>query len=195
MDPQGHVWSFLQKLRDVTPEEMEAAVPGMKIWTPEMAGKPSASSKPESILRSAESVLLVDWPSTKVPRALIEAGLTVFGYAPHHYSKGELVSGPPSTTDLSEVFPPEAGEDKGFLVFHRLASGPAKVDIVSVYRPAAELPGIIEAQALPLGATAVWLQRPVASAEERRLVQKHGLKLVENCDIAETARGLGRRKL
>jgi uncharacterized glyoxalase superfamily protein PhnB len=38
-DPQGHVWSFYQKLRDVTPEEMEAAIPGMRIWTPEMAGK------------------------------------------------------------------------------------------------------------------------------------------------------------
>jgi uncharacterized glyoxalase superfamily protein PhnB len=39
MDPQGHVWSFYQKLRDVTPQEMEAAIPGMRIWTPQMAGK------------------------------------------------------------------------------------------------------------------------------------------------------------
>ncbi len=33
-DPQGHTWSFSQKLREVTAEEMEAAVPGMKVWTP-----------------------------------------------------------------------------------------------------------------------------------------------------------------
>lgn len=32
MDPQGHVWSFSQKLREVTASEMEAAVPGMKVW-------------------------------------------------------------------------------------------------------------------------------------------------------------------
>ena len=31
LDPQGHMWIFGQKLRDVTNEEMEAAVPGMKI--------------------------------------------------------------------------------------------------------------------------------------------------------------------
>jgi uncharacterized glyoxalase superfamily protein PhnB len=33
-DPQGHAWNFFQKLREVSAEEMEAAVPGMKIWTP-----------------------------------------------------------------------------------------------------------------------------------------------------------------
>jgi uncharacterized glyoxalase superfamily protein PhnB len=34
IDPQGHTWSFSEKLREVTVEEMEAAVPGMKVWTP-----------------------------------------------------------------------------------------------------------------------------------------------------------------
>jgi uncharacterized glyoxalase superfamily protein PhnB len=32
IDPQGHVWSFSQKLREVTNAELEAAVPGMKVW-------------------------------------------------------------------------------------------------------------------------------------------------------------------
>ena len=32
MDPEGHVWAFSQKLREVTIEEMEAAIPGMKVW-------------------------------------------------------------------------------------------------------------------------------------------------------------------
>jgi len=31
-DPEGHVWTFSQKLRAVTAAEMEAAVPGMKVW-------------------------------------------------------------------------------------------------------------------------------------------------------------------
>lgn len=32
IDPQGHVWSFSQRVREVTNEEMESAVPGMKVW-------------------------------------------------------------------------------------------------------------------------------------------------------------------
>jgi uncharacterized glyoxalase superfamily protein PhnB len=194
IDPQGHAWSFYRELRDVTAEEMEAALPGMKIWTPEIAGKANTTPDPESILRSAQSVLLVDWPSTKVPRALLEAGLKVFGYAPRHYSKAELVSDPSMAGDANSVFPPENKDDQGYLVFRRLASPPAKVNIVSVYRPAGELPGIIETQALPLGATAIWLQRPVESAEERPMVEKQGLMFVHNCDITETARALRRHK-
>jgi uncharacterized glyoxalase superfamily protein PhnB len=33
IDPQGHAWTFSQRLHEATVEEMEAAVPGMKIWT------------------------------------------------------------------------------------------------------------------------------------------------------------------
>ncbi len=33
-DPQGHIWAFEQKVREVTPEQLEAAVPGTKIWKP-----------------------------------------------------------------------------------------------------------------------------------------------------------------
>jgi uncharacterized glyoxalase superfamily protein PhnB len=32
MDPERHIWSFSQHLRDASIEEMESAVPGMKIW-------------------------------------------------------------------------------------------------------------------------------------------------------------------
>jgi uncharacterized glyoxalase superfamily protein PhnB len=32
VDPQGHVWTFSQKCGNPTIEEMEKAVPGMKIW-------------------------------------------------------------------------------------------------------------------------------------------------------------------
>ena len=32
VDPEGHIWSFSQKLREVTAAELEAAVPGMKVW-------------------------------------------------------------------------------------------------------------------------------------------------------------------
>jgi uncharacterized glyoxalase superfamily protein PhnB len=33
IDPEGHTWTFSQKLREVTVKEMEAAVPGMKVRT------------------------------------------------------------------------------------------------------------------------------------------------------------------
>jgi uncharacterized glyoxalase superfamily protein PhnB len=32
VDPQGHIWSFEHKLREVSAEELETAVPGMKVW-------------------------------------------------------------------------------------------------------------------------------------------------------------------
>ena len=32
MDPQGHVWVFWQPVRQVSAKEMEAAMPGMKVW-------------------------------------------------------------------------------------------------------------------------------------------------------------------
>jgi uncharacterized glyoxalase superfamily protein PhnB len=31
-DPEGHVWQFSKRLRDVTVSEMEAALPGIKVW-------------------------------------------------------------------------------------------------------------------------------------------------------------------
>jgi uncharacterized glyoxalase superfamily protein PhnB len=31
-DPEGHVWSFSQKIREVPTAELEAAIPGMKVW-------------------------------------------------------------------------------------------------------------------------------------------------------------------
>jgi uncharacterized glyoxalase superfamily protein PhnB len=32
VDPQGHIWNFSQKLREVPVQELEAAIPGMKVW-------------------------------------------------------------------------------------------------------------------------------------------------------------------
>ena len=34
VDPQGHVWTFSQKLREPTLAELEKAILGMKVWTP-----------------------------------------------------------------------------------------------------------------------------------------------------------------
>src|SRR5438876_4188854 len=32
IDPQGHMWIFSQRLREPTAQELEAALPGMKVW-------------------------------------------------------------------------------------------------------------------------------------------------------------------
>jgi hypothetical protein len=43
-------------------------------------------ASPRELLEKARTVLLVDWPSTAVPRALLEARLAVFGFSPGGYS-------------------------------------------------------------------------------------------------------------
>ncbi|HVY71201.1 MAG TPA: ankyrin repeat domain-containing protein [Verrucomicrobiae bacterium] len=122
-----------------------------------------AAPNPREILEAGESILLVDWPTAAVPRALLEAGLTVFGYSPAGYSQADLSEEPVIADDCESVFPPKDGSERGHLVFHRLATKPKAVDIVAVYRPADELPGIVMAHAVPLKAKALWMQRPVES--------------------------------
>jgi predicted CoA-binding protein len=147
---------------------------------------------PDLILEASRSILLVDWPSTAVPRALLAARFTVFGYSPTGYSKAEVLPDVPVEDNLAGVFPPRSAGEAGYLVFRRLNGRPSSADIVCVYRPAEELPGILADHVLPLGARAVWFLRPVTSAEERRLLTESNLDFVENADIAELARS-GRR--
>ena len=149
---------------------------------------------PRLVLETARTILLVDWPSPSVPRALLEAGFTVFGYSPGRYSKAEIALNPPKDVDSGSVFPPKDQGEKGYLVFRRLNGRPSGADIVGGYRPAEEMPGIIADHVLPLRAKVIWLQRPVASSEERTIAEKHGLVLIEDCDIVELARTLRRPK-
>src|SRR5215813_7340233 len=106
---------------------------------------------PGEILRSAQRILLVDWPNRGVPRALVEAGFTVFCASPGRYSVVEIVTEPPAGVAAGDLFPPPEGES-GYLVFRRLNDRPAGVDIVHVYRPENEHAGIVANQVVPLGA-------------------------------------------
>jgi CoA binding domain len=142
---------------------------------------------PQQILESAGSVLLVDWPSTAVPRALLEAGLAVYGASPAGYTRAEIVAEPPAGI---RSHPPERPGETGYLVFHRLDRRPDHVDLVHAFRPPEELPGILADQAIPLGATALWLQPPVTSAEARERAEAAGLAFVEAIDIVDLARSL-----
>jgi hypothetical protein len=135
---------------------------------------------------------LVDWISTLVPRTLLEAGFLVFGSSPGGYSKAELFNEAPDGEYLS-VFPPE-DEQRGFLVFRRLAAAPSAVDIVYVYRPAEELEKIIRTLVSAVGAKTLWLQPPVTSDQARQQVEAQGKSFVEGIDIVEAVKRLGIRE-
>jgi predicted CoA-binding protein len=141
------------------------------------------------ILKSARSILLVDWADRSVPRTLVMAGFTVFTASPGRYSIVEVVAETPDGVDSCDIFPPKEDEN-GYLVFRRLESGPAAVDIVNVFRPEAEHAGIVANQVLPLGARVLWLQPSIASDSARALASEHGFTLVEGIDIAVAARDL-----
>jgi hypothetical protein len=53
------------------------------------------------------------------------------------------------------------------------------VDVVEVFRPADEAPGIAR-QAVAMGAKALWLQRGLESAEAREIAESAGLDYIED---------------
>ena len=149
---------------------------------------------PRQILEASKVILLVDWPGTIVPRTLLEAGFIVFGYSPYHYSMAEIALNLPGDIDSNSIFPPKDETEKGYLVFRRLDKQPQSADIVSIYRPSNELPGILSDLVLPLGAKVVWLLRPANSSEEKSMVEKHNLVFIENVDIVAIAGSLQKNK-
>ncbi|MEV4598798.1 CoA-binding protein [Amycolatopsis sp. NPDC049253] len=74
---------------------------------------------------------------------------------------------------------PSATELLGEKVYRSLKDIPEPVDLVDVFRPAAEAPGIA-ADAVAIGAKALWLQQGIVSAEAKRIAQEGGLEYVEN---------------
>jgi uncharacterized protein len=71
----------------------------------------------------------------------------------------------------------------GERVYRRLADIPDHVDIVDVFRPAAEAAGVAR-QAVAIGAGAVWLQQDIVSEEARAIAEAGGLEYVEDRCIA-----------
>ncbi|GAB3580016.1 CoA-binding protein [Amycolatopsis endophytica] len=84
---------------------------------------------------------------------------------------------------------PSADEILGEKAHRTLADIPEPVDIVDVFRPAPEAPGIA-GQAVAIGAKALWLQQGIASAEARRIAEAGSLDYVEDRCIA-VVRALG----
>lgn len=67
----------------------------------------------------------------------------------------------------------------GERVYRSLADVPEKIDVVDVFRPAADAPDIAR-QAVAVGAKALWLQLDIRSQEARRIAEGAGLDYVED---------------
>jgi predicted CoA-binding protein len=82
---------------------------------------------------------------------------------------------------------PRGGTMLGEPVHASLADAP-KPGLVNVFRPSPDTPEIAR-QAVAAGATALWLQLGIASAEARRIAEEAGLLYVEDrCLIIEQQR-------
>jgi len=67
----------------------------------------------------------------------------------------------------------------GERVYRTLAEVPENVDLVDVFRPAADAPEIAR-QAVAIGAKALWLQEDIRSEEARHIAEEAGLDYVED---------------
>lgn len=67
----------------------------------------------------------------------------------------------------------------GEKVYRSLLDVPEKVDLVDVFRPAADAPEIAR-QAAAIGAKALWLQLEIRSGEARRIAEAAGMDYVED---------------
>ena len=88
-----------------------------------------------------------------------------------------------------EIFPvnPAIDQIAGLQVYPRLADVPPPIDMVLVFRPSEEAPGIAR-EAVSVGARALWLQQGLVSAEARQIAQASGLDYVEDrCTGVEVA--------
>lgn len=87
---------------------------------------------------------------------------------------------------------PNADEILGEKVYRTLADVPGPVGLVDVFRPSPATPDIAR-QAVAAGATALWLQLGIASAQAREIAESAGLLYVENRCLIIEQRRLGLR--
>ena len=130
---------------------------------------------PIDILRAARHVVVQDYPDRDIPDALTRAGLAVTIYA-----------GP----DPADVVSSELVD--GAVVQRQTGSRPDSADLLYVYRPLAEIDGIL-ADARRLGVRAIWRQPDVGGPDPdadtwRSRVEAAGFGYLDTPDIADVAR-------
>jgi predicted CoA-binding protein len=130
---------------------------------------------PKTVLEQASVVAVVgmstdpDKPSNHIPAQLRDHGFRII---PVH---------------------PEAGEILGERAYQSLAGVPEPVDVVEVFRPSEEAPGIAR-EAVAIGAKALWLQLGITSPEARQIAEEAGLDYVEDHCMGVERRRFGIEK-
>src|SRR5579859_2291745 len=145
----------------------------------------SINTKAQNLLNESKSVLLIDWPNVNLPYALLKAGFIVFSYSPDRYSEAKILAEKPRNTEGLSIFPVADDGKEVYISFEKLDSSPGDVDIVHIYRPEAELPGIVEKHVLALNAKAIWLYPPQTSELARGLAAQHCTELVQGVNIID----------
>lgn len=105
----------------------------------------------------------------RIPAQMQAMGFRVIGVHP----TADVLLGEPAYRSLADIGEP--------------------VDMVNVFRPGHEAGGIAQ-QAAEIGATSLWLQLGIRSADARRIAEDAGMAYVEDRCIAVEARMLGVRK-
>jgi predicted CoA-binding protein len=85
---------------------------------------------------------------------------------------------------------PRGGELLGEPVARSLAEVEGPVDVVEVFRPAAEAPQVAR-EAVKVGAKVLWLQLGIESEEARQIAEAAGLTVVMDRCMGETHGALG----
>jgi predicted CoA-binding protein len=87
---------------------------------------------------------------------------------------------------------PKATEILGQTVYRSLLEIPERVDVVDVFRPAAEVDSLVD-QAIQIGAKAIWTQLRILNFEAMQRAHDAGLlAVVDKCIKMEHARFRGR---
>jgi uncharacterized protein len=83
---------------------------------------------------------------------------------------------------------PRATEILGEKCYPDLKSIPEKVDVIDIFRPPSEVPGIVE-EAIAIGAGTVWMQLRIIDLESAKRAQAAGLQaVVDKCIKMEHGR-------
>ncbi|MBI1819800.1 MAG: CoA-binding protein [Nitrospirae bacterium] len=117
-------------------------------------------SKEQQILKKYKTIAVVglstnsEKPAHFVPKYLKEQGYTIIGINPS--AKGDIL---------------------GQKVYASLREIPEKVDIVNIFRPSGEAPGIV-VEAIGIGAKVIWMQEGIVHQEAAARAEKAGLEVV-----------------
>lgn len=120
------------------------------------------------------------------PREILEqsATIAVVGASRHPHKAAHSVPAQmcrhgwriiPVNPTVTELF--------GVPAYASLADIPEPVDLVNIFRPAREAAEVVR-QAIAIGASAVWLQLGIVSADARKLAEEAGLDYVDDRCIA-----------